>query len=70
MKIEVILAGLFVGAGIAVAGLSQRYELSSPGLVAWRVDRLTGDVHICDARLGSDSEPRRECLRVKLRTEE
>ena len=47
MKMEIILAGLLIGAGIAIAGLANRFEIQTTGEIAWRVDGLTGGIKVC-----------------------
>jgi len=47
----IVVAGLLVGAGLAIAGLSQRFavEPAYKGTI-WRIDRLTGEVVACRMR--------------------
>lgn len=59
MKMEIVVAGLLIGAGIAIAGLANRFEIETSGTVSWRVDGLTGGLQFCDA--GSVTRPIR-CL--------
>lgn len=47
MKMEIVLAGLLIGAGIAIAGFANRFEIQTTGEIAWRVDGLTGDIQAC-----------------------
>ena len=47
MKIEIVLAGLLIGAGIAIAGLANRFEIQAAGEFIWRVDGLTGGILVC-----------------------
>ena len=47
MKMEIVLAGLLIGAGIAIAGLANRFEIETTDRFAFRVDGLTGGIQIC-----------------------
>ncbi len=47
MKMEIVLAGLLIGAGITIAGLANRFEIHTTGNIAWRVDGLTGGIQVC-----------------------
>ena len=53
MRMEIVLAGLLIGAGIAIAGLANRFEIHTTGNIAWRVDGLTGGIKVC--RLSQDT---------------
>ena len=63
MRFAVVLAGLLVGVGIAVAGLANRYELTHHGVggFLWRLDRLTGEISVCLPK-GLDGESLRKRL--------
>lgn len=47
MKMEIVVAGLLIGAGIAIAGLANRFEIQAAGSIVWRVDGLTGEILVC-----------------------
>ena len=47
MKMEIVLAGLLIGAGIAIAGLANRFEIQTTDNLSWRVDGLTGSIQVC-----------------------
>ena len=51
---KIVIAGFLIGLGIAVAGLSNRYQIEvipSESVAAgavWKVDGLTGSMMFCD----------------------
>ena len=51
---KLIIAGFLIGLGIAIAGLSNRYQIEAipvEGWAAgaiWKVDGLTGSITTCD----------------------
>lgn len=48
MKMEIVLAGLLIGAGIAVGGFANRFEIQpNTQSGAWQIDGLTGSVKYC-----------------------
>lgn len=60
IRLDTIVAAALIAIGIALAGVfaggmdTARFEMTSTGLVMWRLDRWDGHVMVCFASKGQD----------------